>query len=574
MESPGPPVSADKDSFKPDEEKYRFLVENSADIIWTIDLDYKWRFITNNVERIIHIKAGDIIGKTVWDFVAPEYYSILKDNLKKRLRGEVIPAYEVEVFDGSGKRVTFDVKTTPIVDKKGTIIGIQGISRDVTDRKRNEEAVRKSEKKFRDLIENIYDWVWETDSDLVITYSSPRVMDYLGYRPEEVTGKSMYDFMTPGMAKRVRGLLDDMVRHHKQVAIAEKTMTSKRGEPVDFEMTVSLTYADDGAPKGFRGICKDIRDRKRADEARYKAFNELERRVEERTRELVHARATLQGILDTAPIGIMVADAETNLITFCSLGVERLFGHSFIGAIYNPEVYPSSILQPDGSPFPNDRLPMYLSLKYGQHVSNVEMLVKLADDSERMVLVNSAPIKDPDGRIRSAVVAIVDITKLKNTEKALQEAKDLAEMYLDLMGHDINNLNQVGIGYLEMALDALRTRGKLEIDDQLLLDKAMETIVTSSGLIDNVRKLQRSMEGTLKYQVVDLCEVLAKLKEYYSQIPNRDVTIRLSTDNKCFVSANELIRDVFSNLLDNAIKHTDPKKQLKIDMEIKNTTIG
>ena len=57
----------------------------------------------------------------------------------------------------------------------------------------------------------------------------------------------------------------------------------------------------------------------------------------------------------------------------------------------------------------------------------------------------------------------------------MQEAKDQAEMYLDLMGHDINNLNLVGMGYIEMALDLLRTRHSLGIDDQQLLDKAMET---------------------------------------------------------------------------------------------------
>ena len=106
---------------------------------------------------------------------------------------------------------------------------------------------------------------------------------------------------------------------------------------------------------------------------------------------------------------------------------------------------------------------MYLSLKDGQYVSDVEMLIELADRGERMVLVNSAPIKDASGRIRAAVVTIVDITKLKMTEKALQEAKDQVEMYLDLMGHDINNLNLVGMGYIEMALDLLRTRHSLKV---------------------------------------------------------------------------------------------------------------
>ncbi len=177
-------------------------------------------------------------------------------------------------------------------------MGIQGISRDISGRRCAEEAARKSEEKFRDLVENTYDWVWEADKNLVLTYSNPRVRDYLGYTPEEVTGRSLYDFMEPGFAKRIAAKLDKMVRQHSQYDIAEKTLISKSGEPVYFEMTASLIFAEDGTFQGYRGICRDIRDRKRAEEARRKAYGELEKRVEERTAELRETKAQAELYLD------------------------------------------------------------------------------------------------------------------------------------------------------------------------------------------------------------------------------------------------------------------------------------
>jgi PAS domain S-box-containing protein len=434
-------------------------------------------------------------------------------------------------------------------------------------------AVRKSEEKFRDLIENIYDWVWESDRDLVITYSNPRVLDYLGYAPEEVVGKSLYGFMGPEMVKRISTLLDAIARQRKHFAVAEKTLISRQGEPVPFEMTITMIFSEDGVLRGYRGICRDIRDRRRAEAAQQRAYGELEKRVKERTEELVYARATLQGILDTAPIGIIVADAETSRITYCSEGAKKLFGGPVTGTIYGPKKGTFQLLRPDGSPLTNEEKPLIVSLKTGKPVWNREILVKRADGSELTILVSTAPIKNPDGRITAVVGTTVDITRLKSTEKELQETKGQVEMYLDLMGHDINNLNQIGIGYLELALDRFRARGRLDPDDQLLLDKAMETQVSSSRLIENVRKIQRSRPGGLTYYPVDLCQVLERLKEYFTHVPHREVVIRAFLEKHCFVNANDLIADIFSNLIDNAIKHSSPDKCLRIDVALERIII-
>ncbi|BAI62264.1 putative histidine kinase [Methanocella paludicola SANAE] len=435
------------------------------------------------------------------------------------------------------------------------------------------ESIHESEEKYRNLIENISDWVWETDKNMVFTYSNPRVKDYLGFIPAEIMGRSMYDLMPREWADRIKNFVEAMNREGKPVAVCEKAMNAKSGEVVYFEMTVNLIFDENGRVTGYRGICRDIRDRKRAEEAQRKAYGELEHMVKERTKELEHARATLQAILDTVPIGILVVDAKTHLVTYHSSGIERTFGGPLVGKTYGVDMYPNQILHLDGSPMRNEEMPLYISLMFGKQVSDMEILARQPDGQEHTVLASTAPIKDAQGRITSAVAAIMDITKLKNAERGLQEAKSEAEMYLDLMGHDINNLSQVGIGYLELALDLLDSTGRLEPKDRPLLEKALETQLNSSKLIMNVRKIQRSRAGGLKYRPIDLCRILADLKDHYSQVPDREVHIGLTSSPQCFIYANELVHDVFTNLIGNAIKHSPADRRLDILIDLRKARL-
>ena len=88
----------------------------------------------------------------------------------------------------------------------------------------------------------------------------------------------------------------------------------------------------------------------------------------------------------------------------------------------------------------------------------------------------------------------------------------------------------------------------------------------SSRLIDNVRKVQRTKEGGLRYQPIDICDRLNELKAQYRDVPGRDVTINIEHSESCLVVANELIKDVFANIISNAIRHSPPNRPLTIDI--------
>ena len=151
----------------------------------------------------------------------------------------------------------------------------------------------------------------------------------------------------------------------------------------------------------------------------------------------------------------------------------------------------------------------------------------------------------------------------KKTENELRYAKLQSELYLDLMGHDINNLNQIGMGFLEMALDML------DLDDsgRSLISKSFAAFENSSKLIDNVKKLQKISSGELHHEEMDVGQVLSDIQYHYSNMHGRKITLNYTPVTGCVVMANELLYDVFSNLVGNAIKHSNDYPIINIELK-------
>jgi len=156
----------------------------------------------------------------------------------------------------------------------------------------------------------------------------------------------------------------------------------------------------------------------------------------------------------------------------------------------------------------------------------------------------------------------------KRAKDALMESKSQAELYVDLMGHDINNMNQVALGFLELAIEKLDKEGKLEAADRYLLDRPIDTLNNSARLIKNVKKLQSARKGGLKRRIVDACAMLGSVVREYSDIPGRDISIDYTPPESCYVMANDLLRDVFSNIVGNSIKHSPADRPLEIRIKV------
>ena len=172
--------------------------------------------------------------------------------------------------------------------------------------------------------------------------------------------------------------------------------------------------------------------------------------------------------------------------------------------------------------------------------------------------VNMIGVPGVDG----IVITTRPITERKRAEEELKAAKLQAELYLDLMGHDINNMHQIALGYLELARE-------MNGDDagNEFIDKPVEVLQRSTRLIRNVRKLQQLQEGRLPIRMVDVCAVLTDVRREFGSVPGKNITLNINGGKDCHVLANELLHDVFANLVSNAIKHTGDRAEIVICLD-------
>jgi signal transduction histidine kinase len=190
----------------------------------------------------------------------------------------------------------------------------------------------------------------------------------------------------------------------------------------------------------------------------------------------------------------------------------------------------------------------------------LEIRVLRKDGSIGWIDISATPISYHG---KNALISIaLDITERKLAEDALSKAKSRAELYLDLMGHDISNMNQAMMGYLEIAQELLDLKGHEE-----LIERPLEIIRHSSRLIASVKKLEMAQSGKYPMKIMDLGRIIKEVADKHAKVPGRDVQINYVPVEGCYVNANDLLKDVFDNLVDNAIRHSEGPLEVDITVE-------
>jgi len=196
-----------------------------------------------------------------------------------------------------GTTVWTEVKVSLIRDESNRPAGILGVTRDIAKRKMAEDRVRESEERLKDLIFSIADWVWEVDENGVYTYSSQRGFDLFGKSPEEIIGKTPFDFMPPDEAERVAAIFSEIVANKAPINDLENWNVGINGTRICL-LTNGVPILDkEGNLKGYRGVDKDITQRKLSEEMLAESHKKL--------------RAALGAVINTLVVTLEARDPYT-----------------------------------------------------------------------------------------------------------------------------------------------------------------------------------------------------------------------------------------------------------------------
>lgn len=248
---------AQEKALRESEEKYRNLVENIKEIVWEIDAKGKMVYVSNGIKHMLGYEPSEVLGTTIDVVLTPTDKSRIRDETHELLKKpQTYNMLDAHVYHKDGHEIIIESSGTPVFDADGTLRGYRGVIHDITARKQTEEALRRAEQKLRNIVENVYDIVWEMDREARFTYVSPKVLNLVGNRPDYYIGREITEFLPPEDIFAFTENFNRVLADPQQHSMERLRIYHKDGSILTFEVNSSPFYDNKGQFCGFQGISR------------------------------------------------------------------------------------------------------------------------------------------------------------------------------------------------------------------------------------------------------------------------------------------------------------------------------
>ena len=254
-----------EEALQKSEERYRTLAENAGEAIFVIQDDVV-KFINPKGVKLSGYSGEELASRPFAKFIYPDDIHMVVDRYLKRLRGELVPqTYDFRIIRKDGDIRWGELNAVPISweDRPAVVCFMT----DITERKQAVEALRQSEERYRTILEEMEDGYFEVDLGGHLTFVNSPTCRSLGYSREELMGKSYKDFTAEKDVESVFRVFNEVYRTGMPNKGFPWKVIRKDGIQGFAEASVSLLRNDKGEIIGFRGIGRDITERKRAEQA-------------------------------------------------------------------------------------------------------------------------------------------------------------------------------------------------------------------------------------------------------------------------------------------------------------------
>jgi PAS domain S-box-containing protein len=254
------------------EEKYRSILENIEEGYSEVDLAGNFTLVNDVVCRRLGYTRDELIGMNNQQYTdettAKETYQLYNRVYRT---GEPVRSFEEEIIRKDGTIGIYELSVSLIRNSEGKPVGFRSIARDITERKRAEESLRQSEERYRTILESIEDGYYEVDLTGNFTFFNDSMCQIFGYRREELVGMNNRQYTDQETMRKLFQAFNEVYRTGKRSRVFEYEIIRKDGAKRQVEASISLRKDASGKPIGFRGIIRDITDKKRIEEQLFQA---------------------------------------------------------------------------------------------------------------------------------------------------------------------------------------------------------------------------------------------------------------------------------------------------------------
>ncbi|MFZ4398978.1 MAG: PAS domain S-box protein [Bacteroidales bacterium] len=394
-----------EEKLKKSEETYRNLVESISEAIYEIDVHGVIKYISPSIKTILGYSEQEIIGKNFIDFVGENAAHLSARLQLLNEKKELVNEYKINNKTGISKWIRF---SSNAIIEDGNFKGASGTLTDITERKTAEEKLKKSEERYRMLVESINDVIYEISVEGIIKYVSPSVKRVLGYAADEVIGTNIIDFIYEEDKSMIYERISKL--YEKDYSYLEYRYVNKKGN-ICWVRSSTNAIIENGKMIGASGLLTDITERKLA---------EIALKVSEEK----YSKAFI-----TSPYAILITQPEDGKIIEVNDAFENISGYSREEALADSSI--GLNLWEDIE----ERKNVILQLSEGKEINRLECRFKIKS-GDIITAVFSASVIYLDNK-PFVLSSINDISHLKKTENALRESESLYRAILNASPEDI-----------------------------------------------------------------------------------------------------------------------------------------
>ncbi len=535
--------------------RFLTLFNTMPDPVVIVDGKGKFLAVNDRVEELTGFKKEELLGKNFLrtKIVTPKSKAILIKNLAKRMIGMHIAPYEIEGLTINGKKIPLEVNATKIEygGKPADLV----IFRDITGRKKAEEALRESEEKFRNLAEQSPNMIFINMKGRVV-YANKKCEEIMGYKREEFYSPD-FGFLTLVAPESADLVKSNLGKHMKgeEVFPYEYRLVTKEGKKIHAILTTKLIKYE--GERAILGTVTDITERKKMEEKIRQYSEHLEELVQKRTEELSESEKRYSVLVEEASDGVaMIQDGK---VVFANKKAAEIIGYSIDEIIGLPfeDVVDEKYLQlaTEG----------YMRVIRGEKVSPIAELELIAKSGEPTPIEASSTLIQYQGCPANLVI-VRDIRERKRMELERLRLEKLAAVgeVATMVGHDLRNpLQSIEIAayYLNNELPHISPSVSIPQKMMEMLKVIKDSVNYADKIIRDLHDFSANKKPRLKETNINTL-----VKETLSQLEapeNVELITELGHLPK-IKADKDMIKRVFLNLAINGIQAMKKGGTLKV----------